>query len=71
MKPSEECKEIGLKSLVEVSRISGESVQTLCNWHKNKPFIFKAVVVSAAVQKGLFHLENAIDDPPEINTRGD
>ena len=34
MTPSERCKKAGLKSLAELSDITGESVQTLNNWHK-------------------------------------
>lgn len=50
MKPSERCKQAGLKSLAELSEITGESVQTLNNWTKNKPNIFDAVLLWA-VQK--------------------
>ena len=46
--PSEQCRAAGLASLAELSRISGESVQTLINWHKNKPTLF-ALVISGAV----------------------
>jgi len=49
MTPSEQCKAAGLASLSELSRISGVSIQTLRNWHKNKPVLF-AVVVAGAVQ---------------------
>ncbi len=51
MKPSEICKQAGLKSLAELSEITGESVQTLNNWSKNKPNIFEAALLWA-VQKG-------------------
>ena len=47
MKPSEQCKEAGLKSLVQLSQITGESQQTLINWHKNKPRLFAVVVAGA------------------------
>jgi len=47
MKPSEICKAAGLKSLAELSRITGESVQTLNNWHKNKPRLFEVLVAGA------------------------
>jgi len=49
MTPSEQCKAAGLASLSELSRISVVSIQTLRNWHKNKPVLF-AVVVAGAVQ---------------------
>lgn len=51
MKPSELCKAAGLKSLAELSEITGESVQTLNNWHKNKPCLFGVVVTGAAAKK--------------------
>jgi hypothetical protein len=37
-------KEAGLNSLAEVSRISGQSPQTLDNWHKHKPELFRVVL---------------------------
>ena len=49
MKPSEQCKEAGLKSLVQLSQITGESQQTLINWHKNKPRLFAVVVAGARI----------------------
>lgn len=48
MTPSEQCKAAGLESLAELVKISWVSVQTLINWHKNKPRLFE-VVVSGAV----------------------
>ena len=41
--PSERCKELGI-TLAHVSRVSGTSVQTLINWHKNKPWLFDVVL---------------------------
>lgn len=49
MKPSEACKAAGLKSLAELSRVTGESVQTLNNWHKNKPRLFEILVAGAVL----------------------
>ena len=51
MKPSEKCKAAGLKSLAELSEITGESVQTLNNWSKNKPRVFALVLRGAAMEK--------------------
>jgi len=51
MKPSELCKQAGLKSLLELSEITGESVQTLNNWHKNKPRLFNLVLRGAVMEK--------------------
>jgi hypothetical protein len=47
MTTSEQCKAAGLKSLAELSKISGVSVQTLINWHKDKPALFSVVVAGA------------------------
>lgn len=41
--PSERCKELSI-TLAHVSRVSGTSVQTLINWHKNKPWLFDVVL---------------------------
>jgi hypothetical protein len=57
MKPSEQCKKAGLKSLAELAQISGESVQTLNNWHKNKPFRFDAVLESACASRGIHQMK--------------
>ena len=51
MSPSEQCKAVGLKSLAELAQISEVSVQTLINWHKNKPVLFSVVVAGAVVFK--------------------
>ena len=34
----------GLKSLAQVSTITGVSRQTLTNWHKHKPTLFSVVI---------------------------
>jgi hypothetical protein len=47
MKPHEQCKAAGLDSLAELSKITGVSVNTLINWHKNKPKLFEAVLYGA------------------------
>ena len=57
MKPSEKCKAAGLKSLAELSEMSGQSVQTLTNWNKNKPLLFGLVLRGAVVAK----LERALE----------
>ena len=51
MKPSEKCKLAGLKSLAELAEITGESVQTLNNWHKNKPRFFDIVLAGTIEEK--------------------
>lgn len=44
MTPSQQCKQAGLKSLAELARLSDVSEQTLINWHKHKPRLFKIVL---------------------------
>lgn len=51
MKPSEKCKQAGLKSLNELAEISGESVQTLNNWFKYKPAVFDLVLRGAVMKR--------------------
>ncbi len=45
MTPSQQCKSAGLDSLAQVSKMTGVSVQTLSNWHKHKPDLFKIVIL--------------------------
>lgn len=51
MKPHEICKNAGLKSLTELSEISGVSIQTLNNWAKNKPKLFMCLIYGAIKDK--------------------
>lgn len=48
MTPSEQAKKHGLKSLTEITVITGVLKRTLINWHKNKPKLFECVCVGAA-----------------------
>ena len=48
MTPSQQAKAAGLKSLSQVSQITGVSLQTLNNWHRDKPELF-AVVLAGCV----------------------
>lgn len=43
--PAEQAKAEGLKSLSQVSEMTGQSLQTLSNWAKNKPELFKIVLL--------------------------
>lgn len=45
MTPSEQCKAAGLKSLAQLSIISGISQRTLINWHKKKPNKFHLLII--------------------------
>lgn len=44
MTPSQQAKEAGLKGLSQVSALTGVSLQTLDNWNKSKPDLFKVVL---------------------------
>jgi hypothetical protein len=41
---SQQAKAAGLKSLAVVTQITGVSPQTLINWHKHKPDLFRVVI---------------------------
>lgn len=45
MTPSQQAKAAGLKSLTQVMNITGVSLQTLTNWHRDKPKLFKVVLL--------------------------
>ena len=45
MKAHELAKQHGLKSLKQVSELTGQSSQTLLNWHKDKPLLFEIVLL--------------------------
>jgi hypothetical protein len=51
MSPSDQCRKAGLDSLAEFSRISGESVTNLVNWHKSRPLRFELLLIGAAEKK--------------------
>ena len=53
MKPSEQCKQAGLKSLREMGELSSICEQTLINWHKNKPVAFDCMLAGAVALKAL------------------
>ena len=44
MTPSKQAKQQGLKNLAEVSNLTDVDRQTLSNWAKNKPQLFKVVL---------------------------
>ena len=45
MKPAAQCHMAGLESLQQVSTATGVSRQTLRNWHRDKPDLFKIVLL--------------------------
>lgn len=44
MTPAQQAKAAGLKSLTQVSQITGVSLNTLTNWHRDKPELFRIVL---------------------------
>lgn len=56
MTPSQQAKAAGLKSLSQVSEMTGQSAQTLINWSKNKPELF------AVVLKGCQQIKREMED---------
>jgi len=48
MTPSQQCKAAGLKSLAQVSQMTGKSVQTLINWSRDSPELFEVVIAGCA-----------------------
>ena len=47
MSPSKQAKEVGFKSLSQVQKITGMSQQCLDNWSKNRPKLFRAILLGA------------------------
>jgi len=45
MTPSKQAKSVGLKSLTQVSNLTGVSLNTLTNWHRDKPALFEVVLL--------------------------
>jgi hypothetical protein len=45
MSASQQAKQAGLKSLAEVSRLTGQSKETLSNWYKFKPLLFSITLL--------------------------
>ena len=45
MTASKQAKELGLKSLTQVSELTGQSLQTLTNWFNHKPELFNVVLL--------------------------
>lgn len=48
MTPSQQAKAAGLKSLSQVSEMTGQSMQTLSNWANNKKELFDIVLLGCA-----------------------
>jgi transcriptional regulator with XRE-family HTH domain len=51
MKPAEMCRAAGLSGLAELEELTGVGRRTLSNWHKDKPLLFKIVLIGAVQLK--------------------
>jgi len=49
--PSKAAKGYGLKTLTEITNITGTPVRTLWDWHREKPKLFKAVCLGCIAMK--------------------
>jgi len=47
---SKTAKLIGCQSLTQISKATGVSLQTLSNWHKHKPDLFRIVCIGVSSQ---------------------
>lgn len=54
MTPSQQAKAAGLKSLRQVQDATGVSAQTLTNWHREKPQLFKIVLIGCVESKKIY-----------------
>lgn len=52
MTPSQQAKSVGLKSLTQVSQITGVSLNTLTNWHRDKSELFRIVLLGCVAELG-------------------
>lgn len=52
MTPSQQAKAVGIKSLTQVSEITGVSLNTLTNWHRDKPELFRIVLLGCVAEIG-------------------
>ena len=53
MTPAQQAKSVGLKSLTQVSQITGVSLNTLTNWHRDKPELFRIVLLGCTAEIGI------------------
>ena len=52
MTPSQKAKSVGLKSLTQVMELTGVSLNTLSNWHREKPDLYDVVLLGCLVKLG-------------------
>ena len=71
MKPSETVKKAGLKSLTELSTLSGVERNTLANWHRDKPLVFKTLLAGAIALKSDIVCMNEADLPNNLKKQAE
>ena len=62
MTTSSRAKQVGLKSLTQVSDMSGKPMQTLRNWNKENPFLFDIVLVGCRMVEVVIYSDELFND---------
>jgi len=57
MTPAQQAKEAGLQSLASVSDLTGVSYQTLSNWHRHKPELFRIVLLGCKMKTATIDID--------------
>jgi hypothetical protein len=50
MTPSQQAKEAGLKSLTQMSQMTGKPTDTLRNWHRDSPDLFRLLLAGCVIE---------------------
>ena len=61
MTPSQQAKAAGLKSLTEVSQMTGQSLNTLPNWHRDKSDLFRIVIAGCVAEKSRLKIVKGVE----------
>lgn len=51
--PAKKIKSYGLQGLTQVCTLTGQSPQTISNWHYSKPELFEVVLLGCVAKLGL------------------
>lgn len=63
--PSQQAKIMGLKNLKQVSNMTDTSLHTLINWHRDKPELFKIVLLGCLKRKPIEYGDWVIEYNPK------
>ncbi len=69
MTPAQQAKAAGLKSLAEVAQITGVNYQTLSEWAKHKPKLWRVVIAGCVATNSMVNETRERSD--ETKTRND